>query len=125
MGVSLYCKMNNIGQIGEHLASQYLSRIGYNILEQNFKAPFGEIDIIAEKKNCICFIEVKCRKSKKYGLPEEAITSYKKKKIIKVAQFYIKKKQIKNRIFRFDVVSVQFEHYLLKEIKHITSAFIQ
>ncbi len=117
--------MNNIGQIGEDLASQYLVRKGYNIIEQNFKVPFGEIDIIAEIKNCICFVEVKCRKSKKYGLPEEAITSNKKKKIIRVAQFYIKKKQIKNRILRFDVISIQFDQDLLEEIKHFTAAFIQ
>ncbi len=117
--------MNNIGQFGEDVASQYLIRKGYHILEQNLKVPFGEIDIIAEKNNCICFVEVKSRKSKKYGLPEEAITSHKKKKIIKVAQFYIKKKKISNRIFRFDVISIQFEQHLLKEIKHIANAFIQ
>jgi len=117
--------MNNLGHIGEDLAIQCLIRKGYQILEQNFKVPFGEIDIIAEKKNCICFVEVKSRKSKKYGLPEEAITPHKKKKIIKVAQFYIKQKQVKNRIFRFDVISVQFDQYILKEIRHITNAFIQ
>lgn len=117
--------MNNIGQIGEDLAGQYLLRNGYTILEQNLKVPFGEIDIIAEKKNCICFIEVKSRKSNKYGLPEEAITPIKKKKIIKVAQFYIKKKQIKNKLFRFDVISIKFDRYLLREIRHITNAFIK
>ena len=117
--------MNNTGQIGEDLAGQYLLKNGYTILEQNLKAPFGEIDIIAEKKNCICFIEVKSRKSSKYGLPEEAITPIKKKKIIKVAQFYIKKKQIKNKLFRFDVISIKFDKYFLREIRHITNAFIQ
>jgi len=117
--------MNNLGQIGEDLAIQCLIRKGYQILEQNFKVPFGEIDIIAEKNNCICFVEVKSRKSKKYGLPEEAITPHKRKKIIRVAQFYIKQKQVKNRIFRFDVISVQFDQYILKEIRHITNAFIQ
>jgi putative endonuclease len=117
--------MNNTGQIGEELAIQYLTKKGYYILDQNFKVPFGEIDIITEKNNCICFVEVKCRKSKKYGLPEEAITSYKKKKIIRVAQYYIKKKHIKNRIIRFDVVSIQFDQHQLKAIRHITNAFIQ
>ncbi|MFW6149769.1 MAG: YraN family protein [Atribacterota bacterium] len=117
--------MNNTGQIGEDLAGQYLLKNGYTILEQNLKAPFGEIDIIAEKKNCICFIEVKSRKSNQYGLPEEAITSIKKKRIIKVAQLYIKKKNIKNKLFRFDVISIKFDRYLLREIRHITNAFIQ
>lgn len=117
--------MNDIGQFGEELSCRYLAQKGYSILERNFKVLFGEIDIIAEKNHCICFVEVKCRKSKRYGLPEEAITSYKKKKIIQVAQFYIKKKRIKNRKFRFDVVAVQFDQQQLKEIRHITNAFVQ
>ena len=117
--------MENIGEVGENLARNYLVSNGYCILEINYTVPFGEIDIIAEINRCICFIEVKCRKSRKYGLPEEAVTSHKKKKIIKVAQFYINKKKIKNKLFRFDVISVQFEQSLLKEIKHITNAFIQ
>ncbi|MFW6148489.1 MAG: YraN family protein [Atribacterota bacterium] len=116
--------MENIGEVGERLASKYLVKNGYHILEINYTVPFGEIDIIAEKKRCISFIEVKCRKSQKYGLPEEAITSHKKKKIIKVAQFYINKKKIKHKYFRFDVISVQFEESLLKKIRHITNAFI-
>ena len=115
--------MNDIGQFGEKLACQYLRKKGYSILEQNFTVPFGEIDIIAEKNKLICFVEVKCRKSKKYGLPEEAITSYKKKKIIQVAQSYIKKKRIKDRKYRFDVVAIQFDQHQLAAIRHITNAF--
>jgi len=117
--------MNNIGQMGEVLTCQFLVKKGYSILEKNFRAPFGEIDIIAKKNNCICFVEVKCRKSMKYGLPEEAVTSYKKKKIIQVAQFYMKKKRIKNSSFRFDVVAIQFNQQGLQTIKHITNAFIE
>ncbi|MFA6711869.1 MAG: YraN family protein [Candidatus Caldatribacteriota bacterium] len=115
--------MNNIGKIGEELARHYLSKKGYHILEQNYRVVFGEIDIIAEKNNCICFIEVKCRKSQKYGLPEESITKYKMNKIIKVAQLYIKQKGIEDKLFRFDVITLQFNHRLLANIKHIPNAF--
>jgi putative endonuclease len=119
--------MNNIGKgkAGERLASNYLKKRGYRVLEENYKVSFGEIDIIAEKSNYICFIEVKCRKSNRYGIPEEALTTYKRNKIIKVAQFYIKKKNIKNKYFRFDVISILLDNNSLKEIKHITNAFIQ
>ena len=115
--------MNNIGKIGEELARYYLSKKGYHILEQNYQVRFGEIDIIAEKNNCICFIEVKCRQSQKYGLPEESITRYKMNKIIKVAQLYIKQKHIEDKLFRFDVITVQFNNGVLNKIRHIPNAF--
>ncbi len=117
--------MNTIGNTGEKLARYYLIKKGYQILERNYKVPFGEIDIIAEKNDCLCFIEVKCRKSKKYGLPEESITQYKKDKIIKVAQMYIKQKRVQDKFFRFDVITLHFNNSLLTEIKHITNAFSQ
>jgi putative endonuclease len=115
--------MNNIGKIGEEIAVQYLAKNGYIILEKNFKVAFGEIDIIVEKNNCICFVEVKSRKSEKYGLPEEAITQFKKNKIIKVAQLYIKKKHIRNKLFRFDVISINLDKRISIIIRHIKNAF--
>lgn len=117
--------IDNIGKYGERLATQYLIKKGYHILEQNYTVSFGEIDIIAEKKECLCFIEVKCRKTKQYGLPEEAITPEKRKKIIRVAQFFIKKKPLNHAIFRFDVIAIQFDGFQCKEIRHIKNAFIQ
>lgn len=115
--------MNNVGEKGENIACDFLVKNGYNILEKNFKLLFGEIDIIAEKKNCICFIEVKSRKSKKYGLPEEAITLKKKNKIRRVAEYFIQKRQLKNKIYRFDVISIYFKENILKEFRHIRNAF--
>ena len=115
--------MDSIGCIGENLARAYLLKKGYRILEQNYKVFFGEIDIIAEKNNCICFVEVKSRKSDKYGSPEEAITYHKQKKIIKVAQLYIKKKRIEDKYFRFDVITLIFDKHSLKDFKHIVNAF--
>lgn len=115
--------MDNIGYVGENLARAYLLKKGYRILEQNYKVSFGEIDIIAEKNNCICFVEVKSRKSDKYGPPEEAITRHKQKKIIKVAQLYIKQKRTEDKYFRFDVIALIFDNHSLKDIKHIVNAF--
>ncbi|HPK87889.1 MAG TPA: YraN family protein, partial [Atribacterota bacterium] len=61
----------------------------------------------------------------KYGLPEEAITPYKKNKIVKVAQLYIKQKKLEKKYFRFDVIALNFDHNLLKDFKHITNAFCE
>jgi len=117
--------MNKIGQLGEKIAYNFLIKKGYNILENNYTVPFGEIDIIAEKNNCIYFIEVKCRKTNKYGLPEEAITDYKKKRIIRIAEYYIKRKNINNKIINFGVVAIQINENSLDKIKYFPNAFIK
>ena len=96
------------GTLGENLAADYLKRQGYVILERNFANELGELDIIARDKDYLCIIEVKTRLSDAYGSPLEAITRHKQKKIIKVAQSYLKFKQMSNCQARFDVVAVMF-----------------
>ena len=117
--------MNKIGQLVEKIAYYFLIKKGYCILENNYTVPFGEIDIIAEKNNCIYFIEVKCRKTNKYGLPEEAITDYKKKRIIRVAEYYIKRKNINKKIISFGVIAVQLNKNDLEKIDYFPNAFIK
>lgn len=116
-------KTNDLGKIGEEIATKYLTKKGYRILVKNYKVSFGEIDIIAEHRNCICFVEVKLRKNIKYGYPEEAINYFKKRKIIRVAQFYLNQKGIDNKLLRFDVISILCPNGLIEEIKHIINAF--
>lgn len=116
--------MELTGNKGEGIACQYLIKNGYKILEKNFKVSFGEIDLIVNKNNIICFVEVKTRNSLIYGLPEEAITEKKKSKIIKVAQYYIKKKHLYNYLFRFDVISIKLKNNNLENIKFIKNAFM-
>lgn len=66
------------GKIGEDMATEYLNKKGYKILERNFECRQGEIDIIALDKDEIVFVEVKTRTSKKYGLAAEAVDENKK-----------------------------------------------
>ena len=79
----------NSGKIGEDAVEKYLKNNGYEILERNFHSRWGEIDIIAKKEKCIVFVEVKTRKSVKYGTPAEFVTGTKIKKIIKTAVLYL------------------------------------
>ena len=101
---------NNLsrGKEGEKLAVSYLESQGYKIIEKNFKKRYGEIDIIAQKEDVLIFIEVKTRWSKKYGLPEEAVTSWKLKSVIKTAQYYKMIHPELPEAMRIDVVAVDF-----------------
>ncbi len=67
----------SIGQKGEEIACKALEKEWYRIVERNFRCRQGEIDIIAEEKGVICFIEVKARFSENFGLPEEVVTEWK------------------------------------------------
>ncbi len=100
-------KTKTLGKKGEDIAAAFLEKKGYNILFRNYKCSFGEIDIIAKHKKTLSFIEVKTRSTKKYGLPQEAVTPAKQAKISRVALEFVQRYKMENRAARFDVVSVQ------------------
>lgn len=120
-----------IGAKGERLARRYLKKNGYKILEKNYKAMHGEIDIVAwdkEQKRTV-FVEVKSRKDSKelierYGRAANAVTSQKKARLLTAIQAYIwKNPQAKD--CRIDIIEVYFpsESRSRPRIEHIRSAF--
>ena len=96
----------NLGRSGEELASEFLKKLGYRILFNNYRSCLGEIDIVARDKDAICFIEVKTRSSKEFGLPQESVTRQKQKKLARLATAFLKEKNLLEQSARFDVVSV-------------------
>ncbi|MCM8799735.1 MAG: YraN family protein [Candidatus Omnitrophica bacterium] len=112
----------SLGLRGEESAVDFLKKNGFKILERNFRTNFGQIDIIAKEKNEICFIEVKTRKNFNFGLPQEAVSITKKKRIAKVALAYLKEKRLLNKKVRFDVVSILWDGNIPK-IELIRDAF--
>lgn len=94
-----------IGNKYEDMSSKILIEKGYKILERNYQNRFGEIDIIAIKNEEIVFIEVKYRKTNKFGYGYEAIDRRKVIKILKLANCYIQSKKYKNYKLRFDCMS--------------------
>jgi putative endonuclease len=110
------------GAFGEMLAGKYLENKGYNILNTNYRCQYGEIDIIAGFEGLICFIEVKYRKSLKFGMPREAVTKAKQLKIKETAAFYILENEISDTSFRFDVIEITDENNIT-QITHIEGAF--
>jgi putative endonuclease len=94
------------GERGENLAVWYLKQNGYKIIEQNYRSRMGEIDIIAKDGKTIVFVEVKSRRSIRYGSPKWAITPKKQRKISMVALYYLKTTQQTDIKARFDVVAI-------------------
>ena len=115
-----------VGNTGEDIASKYLIDNKYKIIERNFVAGKGEIDIIAQKKKTLVFVEVKTRQNDDFGTPADAIDYKKKKKIIETASRYIYEKNPKTD-FRFDVIEVYGvftgDCFELEKIEHIEDAF--
>lgn len=77
-----------IGKLGEEKAAQYLRKKGWKILQRNFKARYGEIDIVAQYADVLVFIEVKTRIGSAYGSPEESVTPRKLREVVETAQYY-------------------------------------
>ena len=101
--------MNNkqvYGMEGEQLAYKKLKKLGYKILERNYRCPLGEVDLIAMHKGDLVFIEVKSRNSLLFGRPCEAVDWTKQQKLQRLAEYYINYKRAYNLNARFDVVEV-------------------
>jgi putative endonuclease len=116
------------GDLGEKIACRYLRGKGYQILDINFQnklgLKIGEIDIIAKdlKHNEIAFVEVKTRNLGKYSetLPEENVTYPKMLRLSKIADAYLRLKQLDDFAFRFDAISVWLDLDSKKaRVKHI------
>ena len=99
-------KPQKFGEQGESLATWYLKKKGYKIIEQNYRSHLGEIDIIAKEKKTIVFVEVKSRRSVRFGSPKWAVTPKKQRKISMVALYYLKTTRQTDVKARFDVVAV-------------------
>ena len=106
----------------EKLASLYLKLHGYKIIDRNFHSRFGEIDVIAQKSDLIVFVEVKARGENAFYDPAYAVDTFKQKKIIKTAYYYIQKKHFEKMDCRFDVVEIKRKGICIK-INHIKDAF--
>lgn len=112
------------GKYGEEKAEEFLRKRGYRILERNYKKPWGELDIIAQYDNTIVFTEVKTqRKQNKYFVkPEENITPFKQKQLIKSAKAYLAFKKWLDKNWQIDVVAVELDERGTCDIRHIENA---
>lgn len=114
----------NVAKIGEALAVKHLKARGYRILAQNYRARRGEIDIIVQDGEFTVFVEVKTRRSLKFGLPQAAVTWQKQRQISKVALAYLQARNLLDAPCRFDVIAIHLSPQLeLLHLEQIESAF--
>lgn len=109
------------GKNSEIIAKEYLEAKNYCLLEENWRTKFGEIDLIMNDKETIVFIEVKARRSIRYGLAVEALTTKKQRQLIKLAELYIQSNRLWDYDYRIDYVSIQDKNQQIK-IEHLISA---
>lgn len=114
--------MKDVGKLGEELATIYLRSKGFEILERNWRYRHKEIDIIAKEENTTVFVEVKTRKSLRYGHPEEGLSAKQLRDIIACADEYLQEHP--NHSIRFDVLSIKMQGQTAKEIYHIRDVYI-
>lgn len=107
------------GNRGEEQAVQFLRKQGYKILARNFSTAVGELDIVAQEKKTLVFVEVKTRASNAFGGPIAAVTSAKQQRMVRAAIQYIKATTPKFDSIRFDVIGI-----LPDSLEHIPNAFI-
>jgi len=109
------------GRTGEELASKYLESLGYKIICNNFRCTQGEIDVIAQDRDELVFIEVKTRSSIKFGEAKEAVNQRKQKHIVNAAKYYLYKTRQEGVNIRIDVMEVYLFGKKVK-INHIKQA---
>jgi putative endonuclease len=97
------------GAAGEKLAADFLARRGYRLVETNYRCREGEVDIIANKDNCLIFVEVRTKHSSAFGSPEESITDRKKEHLRAVAARYRETHVGLPQAWRIDVVAVELD----------------
>ena len=107
-----------IGRIGENIATKYLKRQGYKILDRNFRSRrWGELDIVATKDETLVFVEVKARVGTKYGEPVEAVTPYQLRALKRAGQYYKMEHPDTPEALRIDVVSIVLDHETHEPLK--------
>ena len=112
-----------LGSWGEAAAARFLEGRGYLVRETNYRCPEGEIDIVAQKDDCLVFVEVRTRRSLGFGTPEESVTAAKKEKLTNTALYYVATHTGLPADWQVDVVAVEVgQDGEVRRLEHIEDA---
>ena len=108
---------------GERLAAEHLARAGYRIVARNVRAGGVEIDIVAARPGLVVFVEVKTRRTRRFGLPEEAVDPAKCARLLRGARAWLLEHAAPGVRARFDVIAVEPDAAGRLGVRHLPSAF--
>jgi putative endonuclease len=110
------------GREAEQAAVCQLESQGYRVRDRNVLCRHGEIDVVVEKDDLICFVEVRMRSHAGWGDPAHTVSFAKQRKVVRAALHYLFRHDLANRMIRFDVVTVVGRGVAAK-VEHIPNAF--
>jgi len=108
-----------LGDAGERLAAEFLVGKGYRIIERQYRTKLGEIDLVARDQDEIVFVEVKTRRDKSFGDPEEAVHGLKLTHMARAGEAYLRDKKSESMPHRYDVVAIHWPEEDEPEIIHL------
>jgi putative endonuclease len=111
------------GQAAEEAAAAFLRRAGLAVVDRNVRLPEGELDLVCRDGPRWIFVEVKCRQARWGDAPSAAVSWHKQRRLVRLAQHYLKWKRIENAPCRFDVVSVTLTDEGRHDVRHLPAAF--
>lgn len=111
------------GRRGEQVAEEFLRARGYVILARNYRVSFGEVDIVAQDRQTVVFVEVRTHTGGAFGDPLASVNVRKQRQIAKAAWHYLARNGLLEREARFDVVGIRWEENEQARLTHIKSAF--
>ena len=111
-----------IGRQGESAAADYLKKKKYRIIGMNYACRYGEIDLIAEDRTFVVFVEVKSRKDARFAEAREFVTEAKQRRLAATASLWLARNPTKKQP-RFDVIEVYCANGAVHSINHIENAF--
>lgn len=112
-----------LGNWGESVAATHLEAKGYRILQRNWRCARGEIDLVAQAGDVLVFVEVKTRRGRKSGTPEEGVTPRKAQRLLDLGQHYLYEHDLDDVEWRIDLVAVELDgRGKLLRCEHIPNA---
>ena len=117
-------QQRKLGIYGESLSTSFLQKLGYHIIDRNWRFGHGELDIVAIHNQTLVIVEVKTRIGHAYGLPEESVTKSKIRELVRLATLYTQNHSHIPELMRIDVIAIDFEGAevppTIRHIKNIT-----
>lgn len=120
-----HASRQRLGRWGEGVAAVHLEARGYIILTRNWRCSVGEIDLVARDGETLVFVEVKTRRGRGFGAPEESLTPRKAQKLLQLGSQYVYEHALGDVNWRIDLVAVELDSRgVLLRCDHIQNAVL-